>query len=160
MNARSVVRRCVAYATTLLLFATVASARTLSVIGARPNDPADPASCYRWFPAGTTTTGLQRVCSGTFAVDIAMPVDTAGNKSIIVWGARPKSTSQLSCNAWTVTPQGGYTPGPVVDLTATPSSSFQPLTLPIINVPDGGTLWIRCLMAQNVRLMSIDLINP
>jgi hypothetical protein len=117
-------------------------------------------SCYRWFPAGTSTTGLQRVCAGTFAVDIPLSVDTAGDKNIIVWGSRPKTTAQLSCNAWAVAPQGGYVPGAVTNLTAPPSSSFQPITLPSINVPVGGTLWVRCLMSQNVRLMSIDLVNP
>ena len=100
------------------------------------------------------------MCAGTFAVDIPLPVDTAGDKNIIVWGSRPKTTAQLSCNAWAVTAQGGYTPGSVVDLTAPPSSSFQPITLPSINVPVGGSLWVRCLMSQNVRLMSIDLVNP
>jgi hypothetical protein len=142
--------------------ATIANARTLSVIGLRPNDPNDPDSCYRWFPSGVgaSTSGMQRVCSGTFAVDIALPVDTAGDKSIIVWGSRPKTTSQLSCNAWTVTSDGAFTPGQVISLTAAPSNSFSPIMLPITTVPDGGTLWIRCLMSQGVRLMSIDFVDP
>lgn len=148
-----------ASASSLIFLATIALARTVPVIDARPNDSSDPASCYRWFPIGTSTTGFQRVCTGTFAVDIPLPVDTAGDKNILVWGSRPRTTSQLSCNAWAVTAQGGYTPGPVVDLTTT-SSSFQSITLPTINVPVGGSLWVRCLMSQNVRLMSIDLVNP
>src|ERR1043165_7381170 len=100
---RSAVACCVAAAWSLVFLATIALARTVPVIDARPNDSSDPVTCYRWFPAGTGTTGLQRVCAGTFAVDIPLPVDTAGDKNIIVWGYRPKTTAQLSCNAFAVT---------------------------------------------------------
>src|SRR6476620_7438510 len=107
----------IASASPLIFLATIALARTVPVIDARPNDSSDPVTCYRWFPAGTSNTGLQRVCAGTYAVDIPLSVDTAGDKNILVWGSRPKSTAQLSCNAWSVTAQGGYTPGAVIDLT-------------------------------------------
>lgn len=157
------VTRAIAFGAILcacLLSRTPARARTLPTIEARPNDPSDSASCYKWFPVGAARPGLERVCSGTYPVDFAVPVDTPGTKSIIVQGTRASSNAQLSCQAIAVTNSGGYAFGRVVYLTTLPSDQFQLMQLPDIDVDWGGTLWVRCMMGYGTRLLGIDLINP
>jgi hypothetical protein len=144
----------------ITLCASASRARTISALHARPIDPDDAASCYRWFPPDQSSSGLERTCPGTSSVDLGVPVDTAGSKNVTVWAARPTSQHVLSCNAFAVTKTGGYVPGSVVKLTAAAGSTFQPLALPAISVADGGSLWVRCQMAQGTRIMEIELANP
>jgi hypothetical protein len=142
------------------LGASASQARTISAVHARPTDPDEAASCYRWFPVDGSSSGLERTCHGAASVDLAVPIDTAGTKNLTVWAARPTSQHQLSCNAFAVTKTGGYVPGAVVKLTAAAGVTFQPLTLPAISVVAGGSLWVRCQMTQGTRIMEIELANP
>ena len=140
---------------TLFLTTTGAEARTLPWATVTPNDPNDPVSCYRWFPAGSSTVGLTRTCAGTFAVDLGLPADTGGNKFVTIYARRPTTTSQVSCNLWTVTPTGGYSPGTVVDLKGA-ANTWLPIVLPAQNLAEGSTMFVRCLMRQSTQLLFVD----
>ena len=139
--------------------ASYAHARTISAIHARPIDTSDGANCYRWFPIDQSSSGLERMCPGASYVDLAVPIDTAGNKNVTVYAARPTTQHVVSCNAFAVTKTGGYVPGSVVKLTTT-GTTFSPLALPAISVAAGGSLWVRCQMSQGTRIMEVEVANP
>jgi hypothetical protein len=144
---------------TLCASASYAHARTISAIDARPVDPDEAASCYRWFPLDQSSIGLERMCPGSSYVDLAIPIDTAGSKTVTVWAARPTTNHLVACNAFAVTKNGGYVPGSVIKLTTT-GANFQPLALPVISVAASGSLWVRCQMSQGTRIMEVEVAEP
>lgn len=136
---------------------SIAEARTLPLVSPKANDAADPISCWKWQPigGGNNTIGLQRVCPGTFAVDFPLAVDNSGTYSVVVTAARATTSGQVTCQTYTSTSTGGYTPGRPITLAGS-STAFQTMDLGPTSVSDGGTLWIRCLISQNSRLLQVD----
>ena len=130
-------------------------AKTLPLVNPKPNDPTDPISCWQWFDMATTTAGLKRVCSGTYAVDFALPLDYAGTYQVYVTGTIPSTNSQLNCQTIKITPTGGYVFGTNVYL-RTVSSQFQYMDLGTVQIDAGDSLFLRCMVRTGARILNVD----
>jgi hypothetical protein len=140
----------------MLSVTSMAEAYTQPALNYHATDPSDPASCYTWYPINQSGVGLTRVCSGTFSVDFPLSFDISGNWQVDLYVKRPATTSQLSCQVWTVTSSGGYLPGTVVDFKGPVIPNFAVMHLPRVNVADSATGFVRCLMAKGTSVLEID----
>jgi hypothetical protein len=116
--------------------------------GGRSADPAD-ASCFleSWGAARNN-------CATTKSYTMSLPVDSAGNHSVTVFAKGADASSNVGCRAIGMGPTGQTWGGGFVYLPSFPA--VQPIFLAPAFVPDGGALYVYCVVDPGGQINSVN----
>jgi hypothetical protein len=133
----------------IMAVGVTAEARSVSAFAGQAQNPA-LSTCFTnsW---GTVTNA----CSGPEEYCVPLWSDSAGHTVEITMYA-PDDSHNLSCEAFTTTPQGALSSWTTEEGSPTVGEDVQVTLSPSLSVPSEGGLFVCCAMAAGAR---IDTIN-